>query len=323
MQAEDSTLGQPAAEQEVQLSNDLWGALRDELVDKVAGGEWLVFQAACIRQFGPEAGVLLRELVHKTGRSTRLEDGWFYKTRDELLETTGLGNRGQEKARRILTGARAYGSETYEVLEEHRVSRRQPMHYRVDLWALAAAFGYELPDPRREGGHIATPHNSESPHGTTESPHGTTESPREAAESPRGATSEGLSEGLVIRSSRSSLLQSGDGQKNQEDQKPEEQKGETLPDKRHSQDSSAPPDKTAGKEGRVTHPYEIDPDPAFSKPAPVKAVQERRRDPMYDKVLPIISDELYSSYDDAPLFADRVERALSELAETETAQVAV
>lgn len=273
-----------------QLPNHLWGALRDELVDKVAEGDWLVFQARCVREFGSDAGLLLRELVHKTGRSSHLYYGWFYKTRDELLETTGLGNRGQEKARSILTGARAYNGKTCEVLEEHRVSRREPMHYRVDLWALAAAFGCELPDPRREaGGHDMTPPHSESPRGAAESPRGTTESPREATESPNGATSEGLSEGQVIRSSRSSLLQSGDV-KNQNGKNPEEQDDDNQPDKRYSEDSPTPPDSTAGEVAGGDHPYEHDPEMRMPEPEPVKQPELRGKGSLYYDLLASISD---------------------------------
>ena len=40
--------------------------------------EYLKFQARCVARFGPEAGILLRELTFWTGHSTKLSGGWIY-----------------------------------------------------------------------------------------------------------------------------------------------------------------------------------------------------------------------------------------------------
>jgi hypothetical protein len=93
--------------------------------------DYLYFQARSVRAFGPATGIFLRQAVFWAGRSTKLRDGWFYKSREAWRTETGLSHRQSEKARDILKDK--------GILEEHRVSRRSAMRYRVNLKALSAA----------------------------------------------------------------------------------------------------------------------------------------------------------------------------------------
>jgi hypothetical protein len=202
-------------------------ALRERLVEEVAEGDWLVFQAKCVRAFGPTAGIFVRQLVFWTGKSTLCADGWLYKNRDEWQAETGLGHYEQDKARKILTGQRPWAGETREVIEEHRQSRRQSMRYRVDLWALASVLGCGLPDPRTSVDEIddfdledetplqdETGQKSESPRGGQLSRHGGANSvaTHVAAESPRASQLQRVPTESTFRKkpSESSSLQDGE-----------------------------------------------------------------------------------------------------------------
>lgn len=121
--------------------------LKDRIIRDPDTGkpDYFKLQARLIRVFGPQAGVMLRDFVYWTGRS-KLPDGRFYKSRDEVEEGTGLGHRDQETARRIAKGEKERNGRTLRVLEEYRPSRRAPMHYRVDLEALATILGVAIED---------------------------------------------------------------------------------------------------------------------------------------------------------------------------------
>lgn len=113
-------------------------SLKARLVVNPATGEQDYFrlQARLVRAFGPEAGILARQLIFWTGRSM-LDGGWLWKTREELRSEIGLGNRSQQKARAILRGDKAYAGRAVTVLYEHQPSRRKPMCFRLDLANLA------------------------------------------------------------------------------------------------------------------------------------------------------------------------------------------
>lgn len=96
----------------------------DELKSRLVGDDYFTFQARCVKVFGPEAGIFLRQLVYRTGQS-RLRGGWLWKTEAEMEDETGLSRSQQRKARKILTG--------YGVVEEYRKGVPRRMHYRVNL----------------------------------------------------------------------------------------------------------------------------------------------------------------------------------------------
>lgn len=105
-------------------------ALKDLLIvdPKTEERDYLKLQARCIQAVGPAAGVFLRELVFWTGRGA-LENGWIWKTEQEMEEGTGLSRTHQRKARKILAGL--------GVLEEARQGVPRRMHYRVNLRELS------------------------------------------------------------------------------------------------------------------------------------------------------------------------------------------
>lgn len=163
---------------------------REDLKELLVDGDYLRFQTRCVRQFGPAAGIMLRDFIHRTGRS-HLEDSWFWKSREEGCEETGLGHREWDKAKRILLGKRPWAARTVKVLEERRPSRRSPAEYRVDLLAVAQILGVEVPaetaDGLQESDDIADDDLEflfeelidddpfESPRGTAESPYAAAE----------------------------------------------------------------------------------------------------------------------------------------------------
>jgi hypothetical protein len=82
-------------------SNHAMQAMCKQLCEYAAEGDWLQFQAKCIRRFGLGAGVLLQHLIFWSGKSTFAEYGWIYKSRDEIMERTGLGHYEQEVAQEV------------------------------------------------------------------------------------------------------------------------------------------------------------------------------------------------------------------------------
>ena len=100
---------------------------KERLITNPATGlpDYLRLQARCVRAFGPAVGIFLRQAVYWTGKSTKLEGAWFYKSRERWRKETGLSNRQQEKARKVL--------KDQSILTEKRVSRRSPLHFKVDL----------------------------------------------------------------------------------------------------------------------------------------------------------------------------------------------
>lgn len=192
------------------LENPYEGRDRDELDElkdlltwnpRTEKQDYIHFQARCVRKFGAAAGIMARQFVFLTNLS-RLEGGWFWKTREEGCEETGLGHREWDKGKQILLGKRPWAGRTVKVLEEQRPNRRGPTEYRVDLIALAEILGVEVPpslvgdestDLDEFGGLprypplVATP-AAAPPRGAAEPPRGTTEPPHRASESPQRAT---------------------------------------------------------------------------------------------------------------------------------------
>jgi len=130
---------QPAAHQEDR------DAMRDALIGHQAQNA-LAFQTQAIKEFGPQVGIFLRQLLFWEGRG-KCEDGFIYKSEREWYEETGLKRTNQRTARKKL---KAEG-----VLEEEL---RQPwpgarlvMHYRLKLEKLLGILGPHLdPEPERE-----------------------------------------------------------------------------------------------------------------------------------------------------------------------------
>lgn len=91
---------------------------------KTGEQDYFKLQARCVRAFGPEAGIFLRQLIFRTGQS-HLESGWLWKTEQEMFEETGLTRTQQRKARKILV--------TVGAVEEGRRGVPRRMHYRVQF----------------------------------------------------------------------------------------------------------------------------------------------------------------------------------------------
>src|SRR5215211_1023207 len=58
---------------------------RTEIREMLMGEDALRFQADACRVLGPEAGIMLRELVFWSDKGSK-PDGWIYKTEDDLLK---------------------------------------------------------------------------------------------------------------------------------------------------------------------------------------------------------------------------------------------
>jgi hypothetical protein len=89
-----------------------------------------------VAAFGGDAGIYLGQCLYWTGKGA--PDGSFYKSGSEAKKETGLSVHRQAKARKRLIGS--------GVLEEYRVSRRRPMHFRVNLLALAEMLEVPVPE---------------------------------------------------------------------------------------------------------------------------------------------------------------------------------
>ncbi len=163
--------------------------------------DYIGLLARCIELCGSVAGVFLWRVVYLTGRSSKLEDGWFYKSREEMRQETGQGHREQEKARKILKGEKEYAGRTIEVLEENRPSLRAPTHYRVDLLALAEVLGVDISLALAESPRGAAQEADEGG-ADPESPRGAAQSPYRAAQSPHGAAESHAPWGDFIETSR-------------------------------------------------------------------------------------------------------------------------
>ncbi len=155
---------------------------------KTGERDYIRLLARLVAEVGSVAGVYLWRAIHLTGRSSKLEAGWFYKSREEMRGETGQGHREQEKARKILTGQKEYAGRTFVLLEERRPSRRQPTEYRAAVLAVAELLGVDVSSVVGESPRGATQgadeggSGPESPRGATEPPRGATESPQETCD---------------------------------------------------------------------------------------------------------------------------------------------
>jgi hypothetical protein len=109
--------------------NKLWREKQKRsLIRNEAGEEdYLGFQNRCVRKFGPEAGIFLRQLVYWAGKEHDSE-GWIYKTQSEMTAETGLSRRYQEHARKVL---RSQG-----VIKEDKRGIPRRLWYWIDFSAL-------------------------------------------------------------------------------------------------------------------------------------------------------------------------------------------
>jgi len=204
-----------------------------------------------VDQFGAAGGVLAWNIFFWTGRSTKLEGGWLFKSREQFKRETGLGIREFSKAREILRGERAWAGRTVRVLDESRPSRRTPAHYRLRLEDLAAALGVELRQPSTAGPDL--PPNAESSRGTTDSSRRTTDSSRGTASV--STNRENGQRDFVLRTSEPGSLTPADEEKTEDE----------------------------GNAGDVEHDHQTPPGPA-SSPEPLSK-------PMLNEVLPLLLRE--------------------------------
>lgn len=120
------------------------------------------------------AAVMLAQAWYWMPRSTKLE-GWFYKSRKEWTEETGLTRTEQETARRRLV--------KLGILQEELRGMPATMHFRIDKTRVISLLAENLPTERRKtckqvGGKPAN-QSAEKPPTITES---TTESNQENKE---------------------------------------------------------------------------------------------------------------------------------------------
>jgi len=84
----------------------------------------IAYQPIIAKAFGStDLAIFWGQLYYWTPRSNN--EGWIYKTRDEIYDETGLKRSSQETARRM-------GKEL-GVLEEKLAGRPAKMHYRIDI----------------------------------------------------------------------------------------------------------------------------------------------------------------------------------------------
>jgi hypothetical protein len=85
----------------------------------------IAYHASLAKAFGSAtAGILLSQLLYWMPRSTD-EDGWVWKTREDIYEETALSRYEQESARKVLRDA--------GVLQEQRMGMPARMHFRVNM----------------------------------------------------------------------------------------------------------------------------------------------------------------------------------------------
>lgn len=92
---------------------------------------------------GVKQAVLLCQLIYWTGRGSK-QDGWVYKTQEELLNETGLSFDEQRTARKSLIKAK--------VLEERYARLEHRMYFRInteildELWENFRIWGCPFPE---------------------------------------------------------------------------------------------------------------------------------------------------------------------------------
>lgn len=106
----------------------------------------IAFQRSFVRLTGSiNAALMLSQAVYWSTRST-LPNGWFYKTRDEWEEETGLSRYEQEGARKILIAKR--------LLAEVKRGVPCKVHYQVNAEELAIQLGENQPTGRGNTPHL-------------------------------------------------------------------------------------------------------------------------------------------------------------------------
>lgn len=103
-------------------------ALREELLG-VNAQNMLEFQNRATRKFGPSAGPFIRQIIFWDGNRSAAGEGWMWKSRREMCEETGLNQKPQEKARKVLKAAGVLEEELRPV----GPMKRQTLHYRANL----------------------------------------------------------------------------------------------------------------------------------------------------------------------------------------------
>lgn len=133
------------------VDDQLQRAIRALLEDRP-----IAYHAVLAKALGSvTAGILLSQLLYWAPRASDGE-GWFYKTREDIYEETGLGRREQETARKVLRRA--------GVIVEHLRGVPARIHFRIDMTKLTELLG-SFQDEKRgsdgEGG--AAPPDSDEP----------------------------------------------------------------------------------------------------------------------------------------------------------------
>ena len=89
------------------------------------------------------AGVMLSQMCYwSQTKAAEERDGWFYKTRDELAEETGINRSGQETARKILV--------RMGIIEEERRGVPAKMFFRVNAHVLEQLLMGESDQPEKQ-----------------------------------------------------------------------------------------------------------------------------------------------------------------------------
>jgi len=84
-------------------------------------------------RFGTAGAVYLQQLLYWCDKGTR-EDGFIYKSKDEIYDETGVTPREQDRIRLILVGLGCIVTET------HRANGSPTIHYKINLEKVAELF---------------------------------------------------------------------------------------------------------------------------------------------------------------------------------------
>lgn len=111
----------------------------------LAGQRGIFIHRAFIDTFGLTTAAFLDQAIYWTPRSDA-DDGWFWKSRDEWKQETGLSRREQETARASLRSAAL-------LREESRGGTDRTLYFRIDLDAVAELLLNSEAVPA-EGSHV-------------------------------------------------------------------------------------------------------------------------------------------------------------------------
>ena len=89
-----------------------------DVIRDLIGGGLVAYNRPVATRFGVNAAVLLHELAYWCQRS---EDGWCYRTQNEIQESTGMSAEVQHTARKVLKAA--------GVIEERREGIPARLYY--------------------------------------------------------------------------------------------------------------------------------------------------------------------------------------------------